>query len=443
MRKIVPFIFLWMVSLPVIAQDGFHFISTKRNKISIPFRLINNLVFIPIKVNGTELNFLLDTGVSETILFSLDETNDVNLKNVEKIEIVGLGSSEIIEGLKSKGNIFEVKGMQSVNHLLYVVLDDHFNLSSHIGITVNGIIGSPFFKNNLVEIDYDNKKVNVYRENQKNRNRLEKRYSRIPIIISSQKPYVSSRVVIDSLDLEAKLLIDSGNSDPIWLFESISEKVEVPQKSFDDYLGQGLSGSVQGKRARITQFSISKFKFEQPIVSFPDSTSIQHLILEKDRLGSVGGEILKRFNVVFDYDKENLYLRKGKKFADDFSYNISGIEIMHSGMQWVTERVYFNNIVKSITPDQHKPESNPEDFKYKLELKPIYEIASIRKGSEAEKVGLQLEDIIHTVNGKPAYRYSLQDINFMLRSEDKKWIELEVMREGKVLKFKFQLINIL
>jgi hypothetical protein len=46
------------------------FDSKEVNKVKIPF-LINNLVFIPINVNGVE--FLLDSGVKETILFSLEE----------------------------------------------------------------------------------------------------------------------------------------------------------------------------------------------------------------------------------------------------------------------------------------------------------------------------------------------------------------------------------
>jgi hypothetical protein len=43
------------------------------------FQLINNLVFIPINVNGVELTFL-DSGVKETILFSLEEKMKLALK---------------------------------------------------------------------------------------------------------------------------------------------------------------------------------------------------------------------------------------------------------------------------------------------------------------------------------------------------------------------------
>lgn len=57
----------------VRAQDGLLLDqNTKRETIS--FQLINNLIFIPITVNGVELTFLLDTGVAETLLFSVGDS---------------------------------------------------------------------------------------------------------------------------------------------------------------------------------------------------------------------------------------------------------------------------------------------------------------------------------------------------------------------------------
>jgi hypothetical protein len=55
------------------------FDSKKVNKVKIPFQLINNLVFIPINVNGVELTFIGFWG-KETILFSLEEKMKLALK---------------------------------------------------------------------------------------------------------------------------------------------------------------------------------------------------------------------------------------------------------------------------------------------------------------------------------------------------------------------------
>ncbi len=442
MNKTAMFFLLLMYSFSIFAQDGFQF-KNGVNKVSIPFQFINNLVFIPLNINGVELTFLLDSGVQQTILFSLEDKEEVSLKNIEKISLRGLGSEEAVEGLKSEGNLIEVQGMKSRSHLLYVILDQNFNMSSHVGIPVNGIIGYPFFKNNLVEINYDKKRVFFYKDNNRNRRRIDRKYGKVAISIEKGKPYVKTMLVIDSVKITGKLLVDVGNSDAIWLFENSIKNFTIPEKNYEDYLGQGFSGDVMGKRARISEFEISDFVFKNPIAAFPDSTSLRHVNMVSDRLGSVGGEILKRFSIILDYRNESLFLRRNKSFSDPFLYNRSGIEIMHSGMRWVQETLALQTVSIVVDNMPARADKTPSDFKYKFELKPIYEIANVRKNSPAKNSGLQIGDIIKTVNGMKAYEYTLQKLNALLRSNDEKWITMEIERNTQVLKFRFQLRDIL
>jgi hypothetical protein len=444
MKKAVSVFFILVCVWPIFAQDGFKF-NSKEDKVSIPFKLINNLIFIPIKVNGIELNFLLDSGVEETILFSLEEKKEIEFYNVEKITLRGLGSEDAIEGLKSTNNTLEVKGLKSTNHLLYIVLDQEFNLSSHVGIPVNGIIGYHFFKNNLVEINYERKRITIHRDNDKNRKKIEKKFKKTPITIEKNKPYVVNGVTIDSMEIPAKLLIDIGNSDALWLFDKESELIKVPAKNFEDYLGKGFSGDVEGKRARILKFKMSEFEFKNPIVAFPDSISLKSVKMVPGRVGSVGGEIFRRFTIVLDYTSRILYLKKNKEFNAPFNYNKSGIEIQQQGMQWVQETVYLQTVPVVVTEDPFKmrTEKNGNNFKYKFNLKPIYSIANVRKKSPAFTSGLQKDDIIISINGNPTYKYSLQQMNTFLKSEEEKWITLEIKRNNQILEFKFQLQDVL
>ena len=101
MIKRLLLLIIYLFLLPVFAQQGFQF-EKEINKVSVRFKLINNLIFVPIKVNGVELNFLLDTGVSETILFSLEDKKEILFSNTEKILLKGLGSQIAVEGLKYK-----------------------------------------------------------------------------------------------------------------------------------------------------------------------------------------------------------------------------------------------------------------------------------------------------------------------------------------------------
>jgi hypothetical protein len=443
MKKTIILCFLFIYVLPVLGQEGFVF-EKNVDKVVIPFKFINNLIFIPIKVNGVELNFLMDSGVEETILFSMEDKKEVSFFNVEKITLRGLGSEESIEGLKSKNNTLEVNGLKSTNHLLYIVLDQSFNLSYHIGIPVNGIIGYNFLKSNLVEINYERKRITVHRDKPKIRNKIENRYQNVPITIERSKPYIAGSIVINSSVIPVKLLIDIGNSDAIWLFQNESKMIKVPEKNFEDYLGKGFSGDVLGKRAQIKKFTMSKFEFFNPIIAFPDTISIRHVTMVTDRSGSVGSEILKRFSVVFDYPNQNLFLKKNRSFYSPFGYNKSGIELQHYGLQWVQETVHLETIPIIKSDDlSFKKNENGNNFKYKFELKPIYIIANVRKNSPAALSGLQKGDVIVKINDKPGYEFTLEKINSILKSEEEKWITFEVERDSQLLKFKFQLLNIL
>jgi len=442
MRRIIILCFFIISTLPVFGQDCFQF-EKGTNNVVIPFKFINNLIFIPIKVNQVELYFLVDSGVEETILFSMEDKKEVSFFNVEKISLRGLGSETSIEGLKSTNNTLEIKNLKYFNHLLYIVLDQSFNLSSHIGIPVNGIIGYHFLKSNLVEINYGRKRITVFKDNEKNRKRIVKKYQIVPITVEKSKPYINGSAIIDSTEITTKLLIDIGNSDAIWLFENKQNSINIPQKNFEDYLGKGFSGDVEGKRAQIKKFTFSKFEFNNPIVAFPDSTSLKNVRMVKDRAGSLGAEILKRFNLVFDYPNQQLFLKKNSNYKTPFYYNKSGIELQHYGLQWVQETVSLETVPYAGKEINERANATYSNFKYKFVLKPIYTIVNVRKNSPAAISGLQKGDIIISINEKPGYEFTLEKIYSLLKTEEENWITFEVERESQILKFKFQLLNVL
>ena len=100
----------------------------------IRFKLINNLVILPIEVNGAELTFLLDSGVRKPIIFSLfKETDSLVLNNAEIVHLKGLGEGEPVEALKSEKNIFKIGNAVNVNQTMYAIFDENFNFSPRLG----------------------------------------------------------------------------------------------------------------------------------------------------------------------------------------------------------------------------------------------------------------------------------------------------------------------
>ena len=67
----------------------------------INFELIDNLIVVPIELNGAKLSFILDSGVSSPILFNLSNQDSIQINNVSKITLRGLGEGEPMEALKS------------------------------------------------------------------------------------------------------------------------------------------------------------------------------------------------------------------------------------------------------------------------------------------------------------------------------------------------------
>ncbi|MBL7886804.1 MAG: aspartyl protease family protein [Flavobacterium sp.] len=435
------FLFVW-VSF-AWTQNGFE-IKSNRKKVTIPFKLVNNLIVVPVNVNGTNLNFLLDTGVSETLLFSLDETEQVKFENIEKVRFTGLGNKEPFEGLKSSNNSLKIEDFVDLNHTLYIVLDQDINISSQVGFPINGILGYHFFKNNPIEIKYKRNKIIVYDTIARVSKKIKKSYKKIPISIEENKPYIQSKVFLSDYELNAKLLVDTGNSDALWLFQEKMGTIPIPEDNFVDFLGKGFSGNINGKRARLTSFVIDEFKFKKPLISFPDSLATSGISMVENRIGSVGSEIMKRFNAVYDYKDKSIYLNKNDNFILPFNFNMSGLDVQHEGVQWVKE-AYED--MSTATSSQVSFESGDNkvvrNLKYKFELKPSYSILNIRKGSPADLAGLKEGDVIIKINSNFAYNYTLEEIKDILKSEEGKTITLEVERKGLPIKVKFQLKSII
>ncbi|MGB1284116.1 MAG: retropepsin-like aspartic protease, partial [Polaribacter sp.] len=87
------------------SQNGFAFYGANKNRQQVTFKFINNLIVIPLKINGKELSFILDTGVNKTILFNLSKNDSLGLKNIEKVALQGLGDGKPVEALLSKNNV--------------------------------------------------------------------------------------------------------------------------------------------------------------------------------------------------------------------------------------------------------------------------------------------------------------------------------------------------
>ena len=79
------------------AQNDFRILyGVKKEKVK--FKFINNLVLLPVTLNGEKLTFLLDTSARKSLLFNVTTSESLDLHQVERITIRSLG--ERVKNLK-------------------------------------------------------------------------------------------------------------------------------------------------------------------------------------------------------------------------------------------------------------------------------------------------------------------------------------------------------
>ena len=439
-------IFFMMFLQIVTAQNSFY-IENRVNKYVLPFKMVNNLMIIPVEVNGRKLSFLLDTGVSNTVILNIKAKDSLKLKNIKKIKIQGLGDGEMVDAYESTHNQIKIgKNIFKKDHKIYLILGKGFNLSSRLGEDIQGIIGGDLFKDFVIKINYNAKKLTFYTPNKYIYKKC-KKCEILPLTLMFGKPYISTNTKLsDSISIKTKLLIDSGASDALWLFENSKNDLKVPKKYFRDYLGQGLNGNIYGKRSRIKGLDFGKFKFNNITVSFPDTLSLSKTMRHKLRQGSIGAETLIRFHLIIDYPNRKITLKKNSKnFYDDFNYNLSGIEVVLSGQILVSEKKIkdFQKSSNNFVSNAAKGVSISLEYDYTLSLKPSMQVTDIRKGSPADLAGVLPGDYLLEVNGKPIYTYTIQSLMALFHKKAGTHINLLIQRGKLHYIFDFYLKKIL
>src|SRR5690606_8479669 len=274
----------------------------------------------------------------------------------------------------------------------------------------HGIMGYDLFRDLVVEVNYGSQVIKLhdpghYRPRQRRKDQT------IPLDIDGRKAYIRGTVLMkDTSNVPVKLLVDTGSSDALWLFPEPAKGLDIPQKNYEDHLGTGLSGEIYGKRSKIKGIKIGDVVLQEAKVAFPYWESFAGMAHLGDRDGSLGGEVLKRFNMVFDYSRSSLTLRKNRNFKEPFEYNMAGVQLQHNGLRYIAESIAGpGGVVKAEESTFGNVQILLEN-KTRLSLVPEIIVSSIRAGSPAADAGLREGDVILAVNGKGVHRYKLQEV---------------------------------
>lgn len=394
--------------LPGFSQNfgtSMYFTNEKRKNVIVPFRLINNLIVIPMRINNSGIMyFILDSGVRTPIIVELFADDSVIIKTQQTRKIQGLGDGSPIEVLYSTNNDFSILGIIHSNLNAFVLQDNIFGLSSKMGTKINGLIGYDIFSSFIVEIDYIHERLTLHNPD-KYKHKERKRAAEIPFVIQNKKSYFKTKITQeDGSIIIVKLLIDTGSSMALWLSLNSNKDLKLPSKCTNEFLGRGLNGDIYGKQGRIKSLFMGKYELVNPTVAYPDSNSVMNAVQQDGRNGSLGAEVLRRFRVIINYHNKTLTLLPNQNFRDKFEYNLSGMEI--------------------IVPY--------------LDL-PVFVISKIKEGSPADIAGLKIGDQILFISHKKNTELKFSEINAILQSKPGRSIKIIVQREDQKIKTKLVL----
>ena len=431
------------LNLSVFSQGNFELRNGIRDKIH--FKLVNNLIVIPVTVNGVSLSFLLDTGVSKPIIFNFfNLKEELSINKTELIHIQGLGNDEPIEALRSSNNIVVVGEAVSLTQDLFAIIDSSINFMPSLGIPIHGIIGYDIFKDFVVEINYSRRFIKLYNPKRYD-SKLSRKWRKLDLKFYNKKPIIEASVTVNNQVIPVNLLMDTGGSDALWLFENPAQSLSIPPHTFDDFLGNGLSGTIFGKRTIVESFRLKDYQLNKVNVAFPDSSSIQKAKINTLRNGSLMGGVLHRFNWVFNYKSQWVAFRKNKFFNTPFEYNKSGIVMQYAGVRLL--KTQTSSPVKSLNSntDPITQNSNTINFTstYKFEVVPELVISDIRPNSSADEAGLEIGDVVLSINNKNLSSLTLQKAIDQFYGADGKHIKMTIERKGVVMRYQFKLRDLL
>lgn len=383
------------------------FIAGGRNWTRIPFQLHSNLIIVPVRVNDSDtLQFILDTGVSNTIVTDPNAFKKQPLRLSRKIKLVGAGEGGNLTASVAIDNHLNMGGLRAAHHNLVILDEDILKLSEYVGTPVHGIFGYEIFANFVVNIDFQRREITLMHPNKyRYRKRKGDRY---PITIQDTKAYTDALSVYDGQkSLPLRVVLDTGAGHALLLDRSRSTAtMPLPEKSIRAQLGRGLNGVIHGSMGRIQKVKFGRYELDNILASFPDSTAFgMKLVDMPERQGNVGCELLRRFNVTFNYPDRYVVLKPIKRLMrEGFEHDMSGMELRAKG-----ER--FRN----------------------------YYVDRIIEGSPADLAGLQEGDEVLFVNNSSVKDMTISDIYKVLQKGEGKIITMLVRRSGQIVLANFAL----
>ncbi|MGV3527960.1 MAG: aspartyl protease family protein [Flavisolibacter sp.] len=394
MRKAILVLTALLLIMRTVAQEEFVVPSEKICRFSF-IQLTGGVILLQGRLDPfpDTLNFILDTGSGG---ISLDSTT---------VEYFGLKPEPSNRTIRGIGGIKPVSFLYNRTlHLEGITIDSlnfHVNnydiLTAVYGEKIDGIIGYAVFSRFIIKLDYDESKIEFWTQGNI-------KYPRgghmLRPSIGSTLPVTNGRIR-DNRIISSRFLFDIGAGLNLMLsteFVNDSSFLKKNKKMFEKE-AEGLGGKIDLHVTVIREVKVGPYRFRNVPVEIFDDT---YNVTSYPTLGGlIGNDLLRRFNVTFNYRRREFHLVPNKHYGDPFDYSYSGVTLY-----------YINGSII---------------------------VGNISKGSPAEQAGLKEGDVVLAINNNFNQSMTVYKSALQVAGQN---IKMIVLREGQLLEFRFKVKSI-
>jgi hypothetical protein len=278
-------------------------------------------------------------------------------------------------------------------------------LEISLGRKVDGIIGYDVLDQYVVKIDYSENELLLYDETAFSYDGNGKSFN---LKLNSYIPYIPASVTMSNgKKLNGDFFVDTGARTSVDFNTPFVNKNNMVSQIGDNYNYSvaGLSSNeVKHYKGRATSFTFGGFSFDElPIGLSQAEQGIQN---NNKVAGILGNELLKHFNITYDYAHKKIYFEQNNVFDNKFMVDAAGV-----------------------------------DFQYDKEMKNIL-IHQVHENSPAAEKGIQVDAQLLEVNGKSATDYTLPELRDIF-SNDGANATIKILQGGEELTLDFALKNLI
>ncbi|MUV02995.1 hypothetical protein GN157_04670 [Flavobacterium rakeshii] len=355
---------------------------------SIPLRY-NGHLYLDVKVQDKVYgNFIFDTGVYGICVDSLFFQENGLGTSAKDIKIQGIGNSTSTGQVITDTIDFEFAN----NEYRYATLTIMYDFKGLLGKSVDGISGLNTFEQKPYMLDYVSQKI-IFTDSVKG-------YKPIAAEFKDNRIYIPLTITLkNKKKIKGKFLLDTGCTQTVlnshvYMTDGIynaTDKKEVLAKG-------GFGGDTNGCFLPLKGVELGDFKIKNIIATV--SKDSLGMLASPDYMGIIGNDLLDDFNIIFDHQKEKIWIKPNKNFNKNDNKLFRAISFLDKGEYW---------IVSGMVTD-----------------------------TEPYTKGIRMNDQILQVNNIPVKNINLDEFLDSLKVNDDLLLKIKQENEVKDIKFKLK-----